>query len=301
MRGVVEPVDRAVVVEVVAAGLLRDAVRRLRALRVRLRRRDLLGRAVDRAARAREHHLARAAGARALAHVERADEVHLGVELRPGHRDAHVGLRGEVEHDVGLAGRDQVGDRRRCGCRCGGTRSAGHRPRGRRRGWRGCRSRGRRRRRPPVLGEEPVGERRADEPRAARDQCLHAVPSISSRARRRRPAPRAATSVAGRDRRRRRARPTSREAGAPAPIRDVGTDRRSGRARAPGGRPCARAPTSTGASSTGASGVDVGVGLDPDARRGLDRGPGVGRGPTRPSSTSSWASKYLPGVPMSSQ
>ena len=44
--------------------------------------------------------------------------------------------------------------------------------RARRRGCRASRSRGRRRRRPAILGEQAVDECRADEPRAARHQCL---------------------------------------------------------------------------------------------------------------------------------
>ena len=44
----------------------------------------------------------RAGGAGGLERVHRADHVHLGVECRPLHRRADVGLRGEVEDDVGV-------------------------------------------------------------------------------------------------------------------------------------------------------------------------------------------------------
>ncbi len=110
---VLEAVDLPVVVEVVARRLLRHAVRRLRALRMTLPHRQVLGGAVKRPARRREDDLLGPGRERALADVQRPQDVDLGVEHRPGDRHADVGLRREVEDDVGLAVRDEVGDRRR--------------------------------------------------------------------------------------------------------------------------------------------------------------------------------------------
>ncbi len=57
--------------------------------------------AVDRAPGGREDD--RGTGcARRLEHVERAEDVHLGVEDRLLHRRSDVGLRSQVEHEVGV-------------------------------------------------------------------------------------------------------------------------------------------------------------------------------------------------------
>ena len=65
-----------------------------------LRRRQSVGVAVQGAAGGGEHEPLGAGGARRLEHVDRSAVVDLGVEVGVGHRAAHVGLRGEVEHDV---------------------------------------------------------------------------------------------------------------------------------------------------------------------------------------------------------
>jgi dTMP kinase len=102
--------------DVCLSGELRHAVRGHRPERC-----VLCGRgrhvSVDGAARRREHD--RCAGrARRLEDVERAEDVHLGVEERFLHRRADIGLRGEVEDDVRLEGErlsdvvlDQLGSR----------------------------------------------------------------------------------------------------------------------------------------------------------------------------------------------
>ena len=73
----------------------------------------IVGDAVERAPRPREHHLAGAGGDRGLAHVERPEHVDLGVEQRLRHRHPHVELRGEVEDHLGTAVTDEVGELRR--------------------------------------------------------------------------------------------------------------------------------------------------------------------------------------------
>ena len=44
-------------------------------------------------------------------HVERADHIDLRIELGTGDRHPHVGLGREVKHDIGFAGLDQIRDR----------------------------------------------------------------------------------------------------------------------------------------------------------------------------------------------
>ena len=146
--GVLEAVHLPVVVEVVADGLLRDAVGRFRSLRVPFADGDVLGETVDRAAGAREHDLARARGDRALEDVQRAEDVHLGVERGTSDRDADVGLRGEMKDHLRFAVSDEIGDRGRAeiepmerespgamgpaSARFAASRSRGRRPRRRR-------------------------------------------------------------------------------------------------------------------------------------------------------------------------
>ena len=50
------------------------------------------------------------AGERRLEHLDRADDVHVGVVGRVADRGLHVGLRGEVEDDVGAVEVDAVAD-----------------------------------------------------------------------------------------------------------------------------------------------------------------------------------------------
>ena len=174
-RRVLEPADCAVVVEVVADGLLRDAVGRLRVLR-----RGLRGSGAPRGCRracrpsAANTILLDAGRDRALAHVERAEDVDRRVEHRARDRHAHVGLRGEVEDHVGPAVRDEIDDRRRrdveavereAAIGLSARASARFAERAGREVVDDVDA--------PALGEEPVDERRADEPGAAGDQRLH--------------------------------------------------------------------------------------------------------------------------------
>ena len=94
-----EPVRR----EVVGEHPLGDAVRRLRTQRVGLLDRQArhVGLAVDRAAAGGEHDLVGTGAPRALENVQGPDDVDRRIEHRVGDRDPHVGLGGEVEHDVG--------------------------------------------------------------------------------------------------------------------------------------------------------------------------------------------------------
>ena len=102
-------VDAVPAGEVLLAADLGDAVRR-----ERQERRVLVGGrgalAVDRAARRREDHLR--ALARPREHVHGADDVDRRVVARALHRGLHVGLRGEVEDDVGA--RLENGSRMSC-------------------------------------------------------------------------------------------------------------------------------------------------------------------------------------------
>ena len=87
--------------------------RATRALRVRLLDRQLgrVGLAVERAAAGGEHHLAGCRPARAPSSTwSAADDVDVGVEDRPGHRDPHVGLGGQVEDHLGPAPGHQLDD-----------------------------------------------------------------------------------------------------------------------------------------------------------------------------------------------
>ena len=73
-----------------------------------LTHRQRLGHAVERSARPGEHDLAGAGGERGFAEVERAEDVHLRVEDRPGDGDPDVELRGEMEDHLGPAAGDEV-------------------------------------------------------------------------------------------------------------------------------------------------------------------------------------------------
>ena len=93
-------VDAVPAGEVLLAALLRDPVRRERQER-RLLGRGLGALAVARAARRGEDDLRpRVPGG--LEDVHRADDVDLGVVLGSLHRGLHVGLRREVEDDLGV-------------------------------------------------------------------------------------------------------------------------------------------------------------------------------------------------------
>ena len=113
-RAELERVQLAVGDQVVDDRLLGHPVRRQRLLGVRLADREVLGRRVpvERAAAGGEHDALGLGLARALEDVQRADDVDRGVEGRSGHRDPDVGLRGEVEDELGPAARHQLDDGR---------------------------------------------------------------------------------------------------------------------------------------------------------------------------------------------
>ncbi len=98
--------------QVIADGLLRDAVGRLGSLRMAFPHGQHFGRAVERAAGRREHDLLHSRGQRAFADVQGADDVDHRVLRRLRDRHPHVDLRREVEHDVGPPVHDELGDRR---------------------------------------------------------------------------------------------------------------------------------------------------------------------------------------------
>ena len=109
-RGVLEAMQLAVGVQVVAERLLGDAVGRQRTLRLRLLewQRALVGHAVDRSAARCEDDLAGPRGACPFEHVQTPDDVDLGVVGGPRHRLAHAHLRREMEHDFRLAAGDEI-------------------------------------------------------------------------------------------------------------------------------------------------------------------------------------------------
>ena len=94
-------VRAAVALDLVLGRALVGAVGRQRLDGRGLRRRQLVGVAVQGAAGGGKDEPLGARGVRRLEHVDRPAVVDLGVEVGVGDRAAHIRLRGEVEHDVG--------------------------------------------------------------------------------------------------------------------------------------------------------------------------------------------------------
>ena len=109
-----EGVQLAIGHQVVNDGLLGHAVGRQGLLGMRFAHREVLSSrlAVERATTGGEDHPFGLGLARSLQHIERAHDVDRGVEGRSGNRDAHVGLGGQVEDQLGTTPRHQLDDRR---------------------------------------------------------------------------------------------------------------------------------------------------------------------------------------------
>src|SRR6266540_2846194 len=171
-RGARQPVQLLVLALVQLAGQLADRVRRERVGRGVLVHRKLRGRTVD-GHRRGHHHLAGAGLAGRLQHGHRAEDVAPGIADRVYHADPHVDLRGQVEDDLRLGLREHLGEPR-----CGDVVTDQPRTGVQRRG---------QVRLPVVLqvvhdrhvvpvGDQSVGQVRADETRPAGDHGAHSRP-----------------------------------------------------------------------------------------------------------------------------